>query len=105
MSKEQESTITLGSTDVRVSTVGVGTNSWGAKNERDPGKRATFEALMAAGITFFDTAEIYTGGRSELTLGRCIRDAAAAPVVLTKFFPMPWRRARPGASRRAEVQP
>jgi aryl-alcohol dehydrogenase-like predicted oxidoreductase len=102
MSSLQEPFIALGSTDVRVSAVGVGTNSWGAKNERDPGKRATFEALMAAGINFFDTAEIYTAGRSERTLGRCIRDTDTAPVVLTKFFPMPWRlrgRALPVALR------
>jgi aryl-alcohol dehydrogenase-like predicted oxidoreductase len=86
-----ESPVALGFTDLRVSPVGVGTNSWGAKGEVDPGKRATYEALIAAGINLFDTAEIYTGGRSEITLGQCIRDTATQPVVLTKFFPMPWR--------------
>ncbi len=91
MSNLSENTVALGMTDVRASPVGVGTNSWGAKNERDPGKRATFEALMGAGITFFDTAEIYTGGSSERTLGQCIKDTGKAPVVLTKFFPLPWR--------------
>jgi len=91
MSNLPENPVALGMTDVRVSPVGVGTNSWGAKNERDPGKRATFEALMNAGITLFDTAEIYTGGRSERTLGQCIRDTGKAPVVLTKFFSLPWR--------------
>ena len=102
MNSVPESPVALGSTDLRVSPVGVGTNSWGAKGEVDPGKRATYEALIAAGINLFDTAEIYTGGRSEITLGQCIRDTATQPLVLTKFFPMPWRlprcSPRPGAA-------
>jgi aryl-alcohol dehydrogenase-like predicted oxidoreductase len=83
--------VALGKTDVRVSPIGVGTNSWGAKGEADPGKKATFEALLDAGITLFDTAEIYTGGSSERTIGGCITATGRTPVVLTKFFPLPWR--------------
>jgi aryl-alcohol dehydrogenase-like predicted oxidoreductase len=39
--------VALGTSEVRVSPVGVGTNSWGAKGEADPGKKATFEELHA----------------------------------------------------------
>ena len=62
-------------------------------------KQPTFDALLAAGINLFDTAEIYTMGASERTIGHCIkgsdRSAPASPVVLTKFFPMPWRLGKP----------
>jgi aryl-alcohol dehydrogenase-like predicted oxidoreductase len=83
--------VSLGATGVRVSPIGVGTNSWGARRESDPGKSATFKALHRAGITLFDTAEIYTGGASERTIGSCIKESRHTPVVLTKFFPTPWR--------------
>lgn len=94
MAVQGEEKIALGKTDVQVSPIGVGTNSWGGKGEADPGKRATFEALLEAGITLFDTAEIYTGGASERTIGGCITAAGRMPVVLTKFFPLPWRLGR-----------
>jgi aryl-alcohol dehydrogenase-like predicted oxidoreductase len=84
-------TIVLGSTGLRVSAVGVGTNSWGARGEADPGKRQTFDTLLADGVTLFDTAEIYTAGSSETTIGRCIRESGRTPILLTKFFPFPWR--------------
>lgn len=84
-------TVVVGSTDLRVGAVGVGTNSWGSRGESDPGKRSTFDALLAAGVTLFDTAEIYTAGASETTIGRCIRDSGMTPVILSKFFPFPWR--------------
>jgi aryl-alcohol dehydrogenase-like predicted oxidoreductase len=87
-------TIVLGSTSLRVSAVGVGTNSWGARGEADPGKRRTFDAVIAEGVSFFDTAEIYTAGSSETTIGRCIRESGRTPTILTKFFPFPWRWTR-----------
>lgn len=91
-------TMGLGSTSLRVGAVGVGTNSWGARAERDPGKRSTFDALLAAGVTLFDTAEIYTAGSSERTIGKCIRDSGLAPMILSKFFPFPWRLRRQAMS-------
>ncbi len=86
-----EKPVPLGASEVLVSPVGVGTNSWGSRTGPDPDKLATFRALREAGISFFDTAEIYTATRSEQTLGSCIRSAGRTPVVLTKFFPFPWR--------------
>jgi aryl-alcohol dehydrogenase-like predicted oxidoreductase len=98
MQNTGDSLIPLGRTDMRVSPVGAGTNSWGTGRSADPGKRAAFDALLAAGITFFDTAEIYTMGGSERTIGQCIKAASpagASPVVLSKFFPTPWRLGKP----------
>lgn len=100
MDTPKEGTIALGPTEVRVSPMGVGTNSWGSRQAADPGKLPVFKALLDAGINLFDTAEIYTFGASERTLGHCIRASNTTPVVLTKFFPMPWRlrrQALPGA--------
>lgn len=91
MSIQKEATITLGPTQVRVSPMGVGTNSWGLRRAADPGKLPAFKALMNAGVNLFDTAEIYTLGASERTIGHCIRASDRTPIVLTKFFPMPWR--------------
>ena len=91
MLERTESTIALGSTDLQVSPLGVGTNSWGSRTGPDHDKHETFKALLDAGITFFDTAEIYQGTASERTIGECMRRAGRMPTVLTKFFPFPWR--------------
>jgi len=95
MKNQNDPLVALGSTDVRVSPIGVGTNSWGAHRAADPEKLTTFDVLLSAGVTFFDTAEIYTFGASERTIGHCIRASGRAPVVLTKFSPMPWRLGKP----------
>jgi len=50
-----------------------------------------FRASLSVGINFFDTAEVYGGGKSERLLGRFIKDTAATVVVATKFMPFPWR--------------
>ena len=94
MAQDVESPIALGATDVRVSPMGVGTNSWGNRTGLDHDKHATFATLLDAGITFFDTAEIYQGTASERTIGECLRVARRTPTVLTKFFPFPWRLSR-----------
>jgi aryl-alcohol dehydrogenase-like predicted oxidoreductase len=92
MQNTNETLIQLGRTEVRVSPVGVGTNSWGAGRRGEADTQRTFDTLLAAGINFFDTAEIYTMGASERTIGQCMKAGGfATPVVLTKFFPMPWR--------------
>lgn len=87
-------TITLGRTGLRLGAIGVGTNTWGGRSAAGGGSRPTFDALLDAGVTLFDTAEIYTGGASERTIGRCIHESGRKPLVLTKFFPYPWRLGR-----------
>jgi len=86
-------TIALGRTGLRLGAIGVGTNRWGGRGG-DPDTRPTFDALLDAGVTLFDTAEIYTAGRSERLIGRCIHESGRKPLVLTKFFPFPWRLGR-----------
>ncbi len=81
--------------------MGVGTWQWGDTFVWQYGRgyaagevRAAFEAALAAGLTFFDTAEVYGLGRSERFLGEFIHTpngAQARVRVATKFAPLPWR--------------
>ncbi len=63
---------TLGRTGRRVSVVGLGTwqlgADWGAVDEKDA--LAVLDAATEAGVTFFDTADVYGDGRSEQLIGR-----------------------------------
>ncbi|MCW2918496.1 MAG: aldo/keto reductase [Actinomycetia bacterium] len=56
--------------------VGLGTwqlgADWGEVEEKDA--MAVLEAAVEAGVTFFDTADVYGDGRSEQTIGRFLRD-------------------------------
>ena len=83
--------IPLGTTDIQISPLGVGSNAWGANSEADPGLKPVFEAALEAGINLFDTAEIYNFGGSEKTLGAFLTSARQQTVVTSKFFPYPWR--------------
>src|SRR6187402_602268 len=62
---------TLGRTGRDVSAIGLGTwqlgSDWGEVDEADA--RAVLDASLDAGVTFYDTADVYGDGRSEQTLG------------------------------------
>jgi aryl-alcohol dehydrogenase-like predicted oxidoreductase len=90
--------ISLGQAGVTVAPLGVGTWAWGERRFWGYGRgygeaevAAAFDASIAAGIEFFDTAEIYGSGESERLLGGLIRERGARVVVATKFAPYPWR--------------
>jgi len=77
--------------------MGIGTWAWGdqvmwgyGKGYTDADVRAAFDATVAAGINFFDTAEVYGFGRAEKLLGQFIRESGQSPVVATKFMPFPF---------------
>jgi aryl-alcohol dehydrogenase-like predicted oxidoreductase len=53
--------------------------------------KAAYDASLTAGLSFFDTAEVYGQGRSERLLGGFIRASGRAALVATKFMPFPWR--------------
>ncbi len=53
--------------------------------------REAFEASIAAGVTFFDTAEIYGMGLSEELLGEFIQQSGQPVAIATKYGPMLWR--------------
>jgi aryl-alcohol dehydrogenase-like predicted oxidoreductase len=66
----------LGKTGHDVSEVGFGAWQIGADwgDVADDDAMATLEAAVAAGVTFFDTADVYGDGRSERLVGRLLRE-------------------------------
>ncbi len=83
--------INVGKSDIQISPLGVGTNLWFFRETIDPGLEATFKESIAAGINFFDTAEIYRNGGSEKVIGELIRKTKAKVTIASKFFPSPNR--------------
>jgi aryl-alcohol dehydrogenase-like predicted oxidoreductase len=81
----------LGRSGISVPALGVGTNRWDASGPDQARLRDTLAAALDAGMGFFDTAETYNAGRSEIALGEAAR-ADGRPVVLaSKFAPFPYR--------------
>lgn len=74
---------TLGSSGLRVSVIGLGTNQFGGKVD-EAGVRHLIDLALDAGINFIDTADIYTGGQSEETIGKAIRGRRDKVIVATK---------------------
>ncbi|GAA3625810.1 aldo/keto reductase [Microlunatus ginsengisoli] len=66
----------LGRTERPVSVIGLGTwqlgADWGAVDDRQA--LAVLETAAEAGVTFFDTADVYGDGRSEQLIGRFLAD-------------------------------
>ena len=77
----------LGRTNVEASEVGFGAWSiggdWGATDDEE--SLAAMHAAVDAGVTFFDTADVYGDGRSERLVGRLLNERPERLVVATKF--------------------
>ncbi len=95
--------VKLGNTPVEVSVMGLGTGPWGNKStwgfgdgyaEEDVKK--AFKVSLDAGMTFFDTAEVYGDGIAETILGQVLREFGAGRklIVATKFMPDAGRQSR-----------
>jgi len=104
----------LAGSDVRVPALGVGTWAWGDRSTWGMGgydsdlTRTSIEEAWAAsidaGVTLFDTAEVYGKGESERIIGSLLRDdptRAASAVIATKFMPQPWKLDVKGALLRS----
>src|SRR4051794_16563428 len=76
----------LGNSGLVVSVVGIGCNNFGRKLDADA-TRAVVDAAFDAGITLFDTADIYgtPHGASEETLGAALKGRRDEVVLATKF--------------------
>ena len=68
--------VQLGTTDVHVSAVAFGCMSLTSET-RKPGKAAVLRAFEL-GINFFDTADVYSSGQSEVILGEALREGKIA---------------------------
>lgn len=89
---------TLTINDTALPPLGIGTWAWGdaffwsyGKDYGEAELRAAFHAAVDAGITVFDTAEVYGLGESERILGRLIKTVDQPLYVATKYMPVPWR--------------
>lgn len=72
----------LGDSGLVVSVVGLGCNNFGRRLDLDA-TRAVVDAAFDAGITFFDTADVY--GESETFLGEALQGRRDDVVLATKF--------------------
>ncbi len=81
---------------LQVSIVGLGCNNFGWRLDLER-TRQVVEAALGAGITFFDTADMYGGTRSEEFLGQALAGRRDTVVLATKFG---WRidDERPGGA-------
>ncbi|UGT61061.1 aldo/keto reductase [Nocardia asteroides] len=78
----------LGGDGPDLSVVGLGCNNFGMKLDLAAGA-AVIEAALDAGITHFDTAEMYGEGASEEIIGATLGTRRDAVVLATKFTPRP----------------
>ena len=74
----------LGDCGLTVSTVGLGCNNFGRRIDQDA-TNAVVRAALDAGVTLFDTADIYGLGASEEMLGLALGAEREHVVVATKF--------------------
>jgi aryl-alcohol dehydrogenase-like predicted oxidoreductase len=91
----------FGTTKLKVSAVGLGCNNFGSRLDREATQKIVHAALDA-GITLFDTADIYGDrGDSERMLGEALGARRKEVVLVTKFgLPMDGTGRRQGGSRR-----
>lgn len=86
---------------MQLSKIGIGTWAWGDQffwkyeSGQDKELQETFNYCQSeGGVSFYDTAEIYGLGRSELLLGRFkrgLKQPSDGLVYATKFAPLPFR--------------
>lgn len=90
----------LGNSGVSVSTIGLGTNRFGSDAVPQAQVNEIIAAALDAGINFIDTADMYTNGESERTLGEALKGRWDQVVLATKvFFPTGEGPNDKGASR------
>lgn len=84
--------------NISVPALGIGTWAWGdslfwgfGSDYGETEVRQAFEAAIANGASFFDTAEIYGLGKSEQLLGQFLKQTTQPVQIATKYFPLPWR--------------
>ena len=77
-------TRTLGEGGPEVSVVGLGTNNFGGRIDYEQ-SLAVIDAALDAGVTLFDTADIYSQGTSEEFIGRALEGRRDGVLIATKF--------------------
>jgi aryl-alcohol dehydrogenase-like predicted oxidoreductase len=75
----------LGNSGLRVSVIGLGTNQFGGKVDQ-AGVNTIIDGALELGINFIDTADVYTKGRSEETLGIALRAKWGRVALASKVY-------------------
>jgi aryl-alcohol dehydrogenase-like predicted oxidoreductase len=74
----------LGGSGLKTSIVGLGCNNFGRRADLET-TRAVVDAALEEGVTFFDTADIYSRGQSEEYLGEVLQGRRDQVLLATKF--------------------
>ncbi|WP_091741861.1 aldo/keto reductase [Phenylobacterium immobile] len=75
----------LGNSDLRVSVVALGGNTFGPPRLDEAASIRTIHAAHDLGVNFVDTANGYGGGQSEIFVGKALADRRDKWVIATKF--------------------
>jgi aryl-alcohol dehydrogenase-like predicted oxidoreductase len=75
----------LGSSGLKVSAIGLGTNQFGGKVDLQT-TRDIIAAALEAGVNFIDTADIYQDGRSEKFIGQALAGKRSGVLLATKVY-------------------
>lgn len=73
----------LGRSGLKVSTISLGTNAFGARAD-EATSIGIVDAALEAGINLIDTADIYTAGESERMIGKALKGRRSQVVLATK---------------------
>jgi len=75
----------MGRSGLKVSEMCLGTMTFGHGTDERTSK-SMVDICIDAGVNFFDTADSYGGGESEVLLGKALKERRRDAVVATKFF-------------------
>ncbi len=92
----------VGRTGVKVSSVCLGTMTFGGEASEEESRRI-FERSLEAGVNFIDTADVYNAGRTEEIVGRLIEGRRDDLVIVSKVFGRTFQGANPGGSSRRHI--
>src|SRR3954451_24040156 len=94
----------LGNSGLKVSVIGLGCNNFGMRIDETQ-TQGVVDAAIEAGITLFDTADVYGGTKSEEFLGKALGKRRRDVIVATKFGnPIGGDPKKRGGSRRWIMQ-
>ena len=74
----------LGNCGLKVSEIGLGSNSFGATTSEEE-SISIVQYALDVGINFIDAADVYTKGRSEEIIGKAIKGRRSDVIIGTKF--------------------
>jgi aryl-alcohol dehydrogenase-like predicted oxidoreductase len=76
----------LGLSDLHVTTIGIGANTFGPPRLDEEQSRRVIDSALDLGVNFVDTAFVYGQGHSEEFLGRALGSRRDRMVIATKYY-------------------